>query len=575
MPDSHAAELNLRWARALIGALAGAGVRHAVISPGSRSTPLALACADLLETHVIVDERSAAYFALGMARADGVPVVLVCTSGTALGNWMPAVVEANLARVPLLLLSADRPREILGFGANQTMDQYALFGTQVRGFHGLPEPDEGALPSLPAIALRALEQSLWPMPGPVHVNVPFREPLVPARAVIEASASGHTATHARVTALAVPTLEPYAEQVREIAARMHGGRGVIVCGAGRLSREDRDALLALAGHLDAPMFADPLSGLRRGAHDHDQVLCGYDAFLRHPRAFAMRPDWLLRFGAMPVSKRLGEWLGVASPALHIVVEPHGGWPDPLQSLTHMVRAEPGALCRALHAHRPAPAPADWSAAWRGWERRVVDALRAMFRSEAALPPEAWVVDELARALPDGATLFSGNSMAIRELDSFLGADVRGLRVLANRGASGIDGNVSTLAGLAANLAVPVAGLIGDLALHHDLNGLHALRGHDVVLVVLNNGGGAIFGYLPQSGLEDFERLWRTPVATDFAHAARAFGIGHARVETRASFVSALRVARAQGGPHLIEVTIDAASSRARHVAWWDSVARDA
>jgi 2-succinyl-5-enolpyruvyl-6-hydroxy-3-cyclohexene-1-carboxylate synthase len=597
MPDfCGTAALNLRWARTLVDALAAAGVRHAVISPGSRSTPLALACARALTAHVIVDERSAAYFALGMAKAGGAPVALVCTSGTAVANWMPAVVEANHARVPLILLSADRPREIQGFGANQTIDQNHLFGAQVRAYHGLPEPDASALPALRAIAARALEQSLWPMPGPVHVNVPLREPLVPMADDLAQPAPAWQAIR-----FAAPRLEPDPDLVHDLAARMSGGRGLIVCGAGLASPETSlrsvppegpsqswggpaidlsatDEVARLAAALGVPILADPLSNLRRGPHDRGHIACRYDAFLRHPSAQAMRPDWVLRLGAMPVSKLLQQYLAAANPALHVLVDAHGAWPDPLQSITHMVRTEPARLCRALLAHAPSPAPAAWLRGFLELEQHG----RPRW-PEGQEPPEAWVVAELARALPEGATLFSGNSMAIRELDSFLDGDARALRVLANRGASGIDGNVSTLAGIAALTtyragadripARPVAGLIGDLALHHDLNGLHTLRGRDAVLVVLNNGGGGIFKYLPQAGLEDFERLWRTPVATDFAHAARAFGLPHARVNERSAFAVALDAALAQGGPHVIEVMIDADESVARHRAWWDTVAR--
>jgi 2-succinyl-5-enolpyruvyl-6-hydroxy-3-cyclohexene-1-carboxylate synthase len=362
---------------------------------------------------------------------------------------------------------------------------------------------------------------------------------------------------------------------RDLAARMGGGRGLIVCGAG-LAFGEADAVARLAAALGVPILADPLSNLRRGPHDRGQVACRYDAFLRHPSVQAMRPDWVLRLGAMPVSKPLQQYLADARPGLHVLVDAHGAWPDPLQSITHMVRADPARLCRALLAHAPSPAPAAWLRGFMDLERRA----RPRWE-DGREPPESWVVAELARALPDGATLFSGNSMAIRELDSFLDGDARALRVLANRGASGIDGNVSTLAGIAAvsadrmradrMRAGPVAGLIGDLALHHDLNGLHTLRGRDAVLVVLNNGGGGIFQYLPQAGLEDFERLWRTPVATDFEHAARAFGLPHVRVDRRGAFAAALDAALAHGGPWVIEVTIDAEQSVARHRAWWDAV----
>jgi 2-succinyl-5-enolpyruvyl-6-hydroxy-3-cyclohexene-1-carboxylate synthase len=557
--------LNLRWATALVEGLAGAGVQHAVLSPGSRCTPLTLACEARLNTRVMVDERSAAFCALGLAKARGQPVALVCTSGTAVANWYPAVVEASYGRVPLVLMSADRPPEIQGFGANQTIDQVKLFGDLVRAYHGLPPADRASFPSLGSLAARAVDQSLWPMPGPVHLNVPFREPLVPSRdAAVEPADPGPVARLSR------PILVPDRGALADLADRLSARCGLIVCGELPPAAGFAQAVAALAAALDCPILADPLSNLRRGAHDRDRILCRYDAWMQRPDvARDARPDWIIRFGSMPVSKALHQYLGSTRPPLHLLVDAHGAWPDPQQRATFMVRADPAAFCERLAGMAGAPAPRGWREGFEALERRAAELLAS---EEGSAPFEWEILRELLAGLPPDATLFIGNSMPIRDLDTCLGPDAKPLKVLANRGASGIDGNVSTLAGLAAGCKGSVAGMIGDLALFHDLNGLHALRGQDAILVVVNNGGGGIFRYLPQAGLSGFERNWLTPTGLDFGHAARLFGLRHRRAACRQEFAEAFTAALSERGPQLIEAMVDPDASVARHRAYWDRVA---
>ena len=565
--ETDIGSLNLRWATALVEGLAGAGVKQAVLSPGSRCTPLILACERRMRTHMVVDERSAAFFALGLAKSTGRPAALVCTSGTAGANWYPAVVEASYARVPLILLSADRPPEIQGFGANQTIDQTRLFGAHVRAFHGLSVADDQAMTGLGALAARVVEQSLWPMPGPVHLNVPFREPLVPGQGA--AWESGPADPVARV---ARPLAMPDTAMVDELAQRVAGGRGLIVCGELAATPGFAAAVTALAAALDCPILADPLSNLRRGYHDHSRILSRYDAYLRKPALIRKAPaDWLIRFGGMPVSKAFQQYLSATRPPLQVLVEPSGAWPDPLHTTTYMVRADPAAFCQALLGKVRTPTPPVWREGFAAQEQLAEGLLR---RNSGELPAEWEIIAALEDGLPEGAVLFSGNSMPIRDLDSCLGCAPKSLRVLANRGASGIDGNVSTLAGLAAAMqgTAPAAGLIGDLTLFHDLNGLHMLCELDVVLVVLNNNGGGIFRYLPQAGLPGFERNWLTPTGLDFSHAARLFGLSHYRVAGRSDFAQALSAALDAGGPHLIEVMVDPDASVARHRDYWARVA---
>lgn len=555
---------NLRWAMALVDGLAAAGVGHAVISPGSRSTPLALACLrhPRLRTWIQVDERSAGFFALGLSKADRRPVALICTSGSAPANWFPAVIEANHGLIPLILLTADRPPELRDCGANQAIDQVKLFGGQVRASHELPpaESTAAALQNLGWLAVRTVDQSRWPLPGPVHINVPLREPLVPSGALpeYETAAMPRTASY--------PALLPSLDEIAGWARDLSGRPGLIVCGEGEYSEAFPAALAQLAEQLACPVLADPLSNLRFGAHDRSRFFSRYDAFLRCTGFTETHsPEWVLRFGAMPVSRQLQNTLAACTEAMHFLVEAHGRWPDPLHQTTHILRADADAVCAALIAARPLPAPVAWLEDFIAQERRAAELAHA-----AAKPVEAEVVESLAHQLAGGC-LFSGNSMAIRDLDSFAAGGEAPLRIVGNRGASGIDGNVSTALGLCAALGQPVVALLGDLAFYHDMNGLLAARGLNITFVVLNNGGGGIFSYLPQSGLEEFERGWLTPTELDFSLAARMYGLDYQRVERGEGFAAALVAAQRHDGPDLIEVMIDREASVARHKAYWAAV----
>lgn len=558
---------NLAGAFALVDALAGAGVRRFVVSPGSRSTPLVLA----LERHpavriwVQLDERSAGYFALGLAKADGEPAALVCTSGTAAANWMPAVVEANHGNVPLVLLSADRPPQLRDCGANQTVDQLKLFGAQVRHFHELALPDAApaTLAYLRAAGRRAAELARWPLAGPVHLNVPFAEPLVPGE-FPELVPAAVPLPWTR------PLLEPAPEAVAALAERLSGRRGVIVCGPGGYPPGFPGAVAALAAGLGVPVLADPLSNLRCGAHERSRVLTRYDAFLRRA-AFLRdaRPDWVLRFGDLPVSRALQDWLGGLDGTEMFLVDRRPLRSDPLHRVGELLHAEEQAFCAALRGAGLAPALADWLGRWQEEEAR---AGRLLGMPEAATL-EAAALAALARIAPAGAAVFVGNSLVVRDLDTYFAGREQPLHLAGNRGASGIDGNVSTALGLAAERGRVVA-LLGDLALAHDLGGLAAARGLNAALVVFNNGGGAIFGHLPQAGLDSFERFWLTPSGLDLEKAAELFGLGYARAETAAAAGDALSAAVEGRGAWLVELRVDREDSLRAHRAYWELVAAD-
>lgn len=551
--------VNLRWSQALVSGLVSAGLRHLVLSPGSRSSALALAFlrqADV-RCHVLLDERSAAFFALGVARRGGEVVGLLCTSGSAAGNWYPAVIEAALAGVPLLLLSAARPAEVTGWGANQTLDQNHLFGQHVRSFHAPPPPADDFDPAyLQHLAVRAVAECRWPLPGPVHLNLAFREPLLP----VDGSAFPQGTPCSPRVSVAQPQLLPDAQVVTAAAAIFAGQPGAIVCGGADYPGGFADAVTALAAQLDCPLLAEPLSNLRFGCADRSRLCVRYDTYFRCPDfRDALSPAWILRFGAYPVVKSLQSWLAAAG-ARQIVVTADSRWPDPEHRTEVLIQADPKAFCTALAAAcGQAPAASRWRSRFAAAEaeaERLCGPYRQCENFEGALIPT------LLADLPSNYALFCGNSLPIRDLDTFSGSADKPLRLFANRGASGIDGNLSTALGVATG--GPSVAIVGDLSAQHDLTALAAAAGRDVVIVVINNGGGGIFEYLPVAGLPEFERAWLTPQTVDLVTAARSFGVPAQRARSLAEFAGAFCVALRRGGPTLIEVVVDRRQSVALH-----------
>lgn len=561
--------LNLRWAQALVDGLAAAGLRELVLSPGSRSTPLALAFLrqPRIRCHVVLDERSAAFLALGMAKASRQPAAVLCTSGSAPANWLPAVIEADSDATPLLLISADRPPEQHGWGANQTIDQQKLFGALVRAFHDPGTPGEEFSPDwAQQFAARLLTECRWPLPGPVHLNLPFREPLLPA---VPASA-WPAPQQLPGSAPDLPCWQPAAAAIAQTLDTLAGRPGVIVCGGGHFGADFAATLTRLADRLACPILAEPLSGLRFGTHNRQAVCAHYDLFLRNPRfSEKQRPAWILRFGAFPVTRTLQNWLAQPTGATHLIVSGDPRWLDP-QHQTHLrLLADPGAVCHALLAGQPAAAPAGWLDAFQHAEKAACALAEAHCATQFFEPA---LLRTLLRRLPASHRLFCGNSLAIRALDACSGSSATPLTLYGQRGASGIDGNLSTALGIATAGGACVA-VVGDLTAQHDLGALANAAGKDIVFVVLNNGGGGIFEHLPQAGLAErsqFEYAWLTPQRIDFAAAATAFALPYAHSRTLADFSAALDQALLRKGPTLLEASIDRANSlalyRALHAA---------
>ena len=577
---------NTLWARAIVDELARGGVTAACVSPGSRSTPLTVAFAEHEDIHVFshLDERSAAYFALGRARRTGEVTPLVCTSGTAAANYHPAVLEADQSRSPLLALTADRPPELRDSGANQTADQEKLYGDAVRWYNDLPEPEAEArkLRSVRTTVARALAEAEGADAGPVHLNCPFRKPLEPVEVpgdvpddldtlAAEGRQDGASGAPAApgVGASSSPafvdrtqgTPELPDAEIRRLAEDLGVERGLIVAGPADPHEVDPEAIVALAHATGFPILADPLSGLRFGGHTRvAPVLGGYDAYLDE----AVTDDWpdpeaVLRIGASPTSKPLRKYLA-RTGAEQFVVDPAGKWREAEFTATDLVVADPSRLAEALSRVVAGPDSADWRSLWGDAETAhwdAVDDYDGLF--------EGGVVADAVDAAPEPTTLFVSNSMPVRDLDRFARPSPDAVTALGNRGVSGIDGITSTALGAGSATTDHLTLVIGDLAYYHDMNGLLAVARCDVdaTIVLLNNDGGGIFHKLPIESFEPpFTEQFKTPHGIDFEPTGDLYGLDYEQVDSRSGFVDAYVDAAASEGSTVIEVVTDAEDSHA-------------
>ncbi|MGA9525012.1 MAG: 2-succinyl-5-enolpyruvyl-6-hydroxy-3-cyclohexene-1-carboxylic-acid synthase [Myxococcaceae bacterium] len=558
-----APNLNYAWSHALLDELVKGGVRHAVVCPGSRSSPLAVSCAetDALRTWSVIDERSAGFFALGIARASGAPAALIATSGSAGAHFLPAAVEASMSGVPLVVLTADRPWELQGFGAPQTIPQHGLLGRFAVRFDdlALPEATEAAFSHLRAVASRAVSSATRAR-GVVHLNVPFREPLAPTLASMpsltpQAVGGRGTAPYLSIAAPSVPSIE----QLERVAECVRGARrGVIVCGprgpGAGAGPGFGEAVHELAQRAGFAVIADATSQARFG---FERAVAHADLVLQNPRvADALTPDVVLRFGGGLTSKRLQSWLD-GSGATTILFSDDGALFDPMHRAAQVVEGDTVAVSRALASLlQPGAASTDCARAWFQADRRARAALEDAFAADPRLT-EPRIAREVVGALGSGSNLFVSSSMPIREVDAWAPPSRSAVRVFCNRGANGIDGIVSTALGVSAGSRRPTVLLTGDVAFLHDLGGL--LTAHreriPLTLVVVNNDGGGIFSFLPIAGTTPhFEKLFGTPHGLELSHAARLFGATYTAPSTPAELASAVRAGQ-EGGLHLVEVRV--------------------
>ncbi|HYZ05600.1 MAG TPA: 2-succinyl-5-enolpyruvyl-6-hydroxy-3-cyclohexene-1-carboxylic-acid synthase [Rubrobacter sp.] len=551
---------NRLWAYLIVEELLRCGVGFFCVAPGSRSTPLvaALAANEKARSLIHFDERGTAFAALGYARATGRPAAWITTSGTAVANGLPAVVEAATDGVPMVLLTADRPPELRQTGANQTIDQPDIFGDYVRWRFDLPAPD----PDIdPAMVLTTVDQAAYRASrtpqGPVHLNLMFREPFLsgPEDEDIPSGPASWVQgdepyTRYAATKPAVDEMEIYRlwETLRPVK------HGLVV--AGRLaSRKQGEAVLRLAGTLGWPLLPDLGSQVRLGSEGiaaHYDALVAGDSF-----AGSHVPEAVVHVGGRALSKRLEQFLASSRPDPYVVVRENPFRLDPAHRVTHSVEANVLDFCTALvWAATEAPPAMNplWTAGWLEASEEVARHLEGIFSGE---PNEPLVARLLSRNVPPDHGLVVASSMPVRDLDTYAATDGAPVPVAANRGASGIDGTVATAAGFARGLERPVTLLIGDLALLHDLNSLAMLRNVHVIVVVLNNDGGGIFSFLPIARHEEFfDPYFGTPQGVGFEPAAKMFGLAYEHPGTMEEFLEAYGSACARGSSTMIEVKTD-------------------
>ncbi len=591
-------ELNFTWARAILSALAEYGLEEVEIAPGSRSGPLVLASRSLpaLHSRVHLDERCAAFFALGYARSHLGPAAVITTSGTAVANLLPAVVEADMSDVPMVLITADRPPRLRGSDANQTIDQSGIFGDRVRFQADLPVPSQAGLmgtgpSSLVELVRAGARHALGPPGGPVHFNVPFDKPLEPESPegldltgpggerrfdlAAELARRDGKEAHESPSRRRTDVRRRGRDQQEVLEGRLEvARRPLLVAGPSSDAGLDGPAIARFAIARGVPTFADPLSGARfdtrGGVTSPSPILGAYDHFLQVP-AIAARyvPDLIIRVGRTPTSAVLEGTIATWSDATQVVIDDGAHRKDHQGLADHYLHASAGAMLGNLAGGderkplKPAPL-SDWARSWTDLEAAAWSAID----DEPPHPQhEGDYAAALVRALPDGATLFVSSSMPVRDVDAYGRPAPRGLQVLGNRGASGIDGIVSTVLGCAAGGAWPIAALVGDIAFYHDMNGLLAARDQSLnaVFVVVDNDGGGIFHMLPIRDFEPaFTPYFATPHGLDFRHAAQMYGLPLTDVATPQELEGAVAEAVGRPGTEIVRVRTDRHANRLRH-----------
>ncbi|MGJ9457462.1 2-succinyl-5-enolpyruvyl-6-hydroxy-3-cyclohexene-1-carboxylic-acid synthase [Oceanobacillus sp. CF4.6] len=569
-----------RYTANFVDELTKSGVTDVVISPGSRSTPLALTFTEhsSIKEWVIIDERSAAFFAMGIAKQTNRPVALICTSGTAAANYFPAIVEAHYSRVPLIVLTADRPHELRDVGAPQAIEQIKLYGDYVKWFHemALPEGTPEMLGYARNKAARAVYMAREGNPGPVHLNFPFREPLNPDFSLRKLWESPATEQQTQ-------SVNPVFDGKKRLAAQHvqqlvkvlgEGQKGVIVCGP-QTDPDFASAVTELAHIWGLPVLADPLSQVRTGSHHKDQVIESYDAFLRNKSIREqLKPDYIIRFGAMPVSKAYLFYVKENKDSKQYLVENYTGYREPTGNITEFIFADPVMLCEDLIAESAAfDVDAGWLNRWQEMNR--ISKKHLLSGTETAIK-EGEVVRGLCDVIPEDSTLYVGNSMAIRDVDSFLMTTPKNISILANRGANGIDGLVSSGIG-AATTGKLVTLLLGDLSFFHDMNGLLAAKHYklNITILLVNNNGGGIFSFLPQSNdNKHFEALFGTPVDIEFEKAITMYGGKYALATTEDHLKELLYTSYQHEGLSVIEVKTDRNENVEWHRAKWHAIEKE-
>ena len=574
MGTSVQAEINRLASKAFVESLIAAGIENACITPGSRSAPLTIQLAEqnTIKPWLHLDERSSAFFALGLAKKTAVPVVLICTSGTAAANYLPAIVEADLSRIPLIVCTTDRPPRLRNVGAPQTIDQVGLYTKFVRSEIDLAPPmndGETSINNFKSAASRAVRESLGPLPGPVHVNIPFEEPLTEKpneQMRLLAEPVSIQPTQALLTS-------PSKKEIQLVAQALYTSKKPLIVAGPAEGGLPIDELCKLSDTIDAPILADPLSLMRTGKHDLSKIVDTYDTFLRDPRSKTLEPDCVLRFGAIPTSKTLTQFLTRLKnkpETVQILCDLPGSWRDPFASATMALIGDPKSSLKAILSELDGKEIInyEWVKNWQNLNQRARSAIDAQAKTYTA-NFEGRTVVELQNLLPGESVLFAGNSMPIREVDTFSTKNAKKLNVIANRGANGIDGVIATALGYSAASETVVILLIGDLSFAHDLSSLWAAKQHNLnlTIVLLNNNGGGIFHYLPVREQEHvFEDWFATPSNLNFQVATELYDGSHTVIKDWEHFKEVIR--DWEPGLRVLELQSDRELNKSMHDELW-------
>ena len=554
------------------------GVRHAVFSPGSRSTTMAMLFKEHegFETYMNIDERSASFMALGIAKAHKEPTVLVCTSGSAVAHYLPAILEAQYSGIPLIVLSADRPHTLLHVGAPQTVDQHKIFGTAVNYFEELAVPQESHYYTYPRqVARKAYMKAMDTKKGPVHINVPLFEPLVPelSRNHFEAGRSSFKVVKPNYSSVFGCDNRNNLTHINNAIDIAHGNDGtneindllkryerILILAGPQIDIDEAETIRSFGEALQAPILADPLSNVR-GCSTSKVVISTYDALLAGQALWhELKPDCVIQFGQIVVSKRVQQMIASWTDVEYIEVNPTMDSMNPTGKTTMHMQASIDVF---THLHGKNNSSDTYLNIWRRLDQAGKKQLSTAIDEPHCF--EGRTIRELQKQIPEDGQIFVANSMTIRDFDYFWFSGESKAVLYGNRGVNGIDGTISTALGLAAN-GKPTYLVTGDLSLFHDLNGLAVAKTHNLNLIIIlhNNDGGGIFEYLPQKGTKHFDYLFSTSQGLDYSGAAKLYGCGYTKISSPDELSSALAKIGQESGVHIIEIPTNREYSRELH-----------
>lgn len=554
------------------------GVRHAVFSPGSRSTTMAMLFKEHegFETYMNIDERSASFMALGIAKAHKEPTVLVCTSGSAVAHYLPAVLEAQYTGVPLIVLSADRPHTLLHVGAPQTVDQHKIFGTAVNYFEELAVPQESHYYTYPRqVARKAYMKAMDTKKGPVHINVPLFEPLVPelSRNHFEAGRSSFKVVKPNYSSVFGCDNRNNLTHINNAIDIAHGNDGtneindllkryerILILAGPQIDIDEAETIRSFGEALQAPILADPLSNVR-GCSTSKVVISTYDALLAGQALWhELKPDCVIQFGQIVVSKRVQQMIASWTDVEYVEVNPTMDSMNPTGKTTIHMQASIDVFTNLYGVKNDSPA---YLGKWQHLETAGKQKLGTAIEEPSCF--EGRTIRELQQHISDNAQVLIANSMTIRDFDYFWFSGESKAVLYGNRGVNGIDGTISTALGLAAN-GRPTYLVTGDLSLFHDLNGLAVAKTHNLNLTIIlhNNDGGGIFEYLPQKGTKHFDYLFSTSQGLDYSGAAKLYGCGYTKISSPNELSSVLANVSQETGVHIIEIPTNREYSRELH-----------